>query len=44
MDRIDSSKGYTKDNVEFVCRFINLGKNGYSKKEVQNLMALIKIS
>lgn len=32
LDRIDSSKGYTQDNVEFVCRFINLGKNRYSKQ------------
>jgi hypothetical protein len=33
LDRIDSSIGYIRNNVEFVCRFINLGKNGHTKKE-----------
>lgn len=42
LDRIDSSKGYIKDNVEFVCRFINLGKNGYSKEETKQFIDLIK--
>lgn len=37
LDRIDSSKGYTKDNVEFVCVFVNLGKNGFSKNQVEEL-------
>lgn len=27
VDRIDSSKDYTDDNVQFVCRFVNLGKS-----------------
>lgn len=34
LDRIDSSKGYVKGNVEFVCVFINLAKNSYPKEEV----------
>lgn len=42
IDRIDSSKGYMKGNIEFVCRFINFGKNGYSKKETLNIINLIK--
>lgn len=42
LDRIDSSKGYIKGNVEFVCRFVNLGKNGYSKQEVLELLNKIK--
>lgn len=34
LDRINSERGYTKDNVEFVCLFVNLGKNGFEKAEV----------
>lgn len=34
LDRIDSTKGYVKGNVEFVCLFINFAKNGYSKTQV----------
>ncbi len=41
VDRIDSSKGYTKDNVEFVCLFINYGKNGFSKEQVQGFLSKI---
>lgn len=36
LDRIDSSKGYVKGNVEFVCLLINMAKNSYSKKEVSS--------
>lgn len=35
LDRIDTSKGYMKDNVEFICQFVNLGKNNYSKNQIQ---------
>ena len=34
LDRIDPSKGYEKGNVEFVCLFVNYGKNGFSKESV----------
>lgn len=34
LDRIDSSKGYTKDNIEFVSMGINFLKNHYSKEQV----------
>jgi hypothetical protein len=34
LDRIDSSKGYTKNNIEFVCMAINLAKNNHSKEEM----------
>jgi hypothetical protein len=37
LDRIDSCKGYIKGNVEFVCLFVNLGKNGFSKEQIQDL-------
>lgn len=43
VDRIDSSKGYTRENIEFVCRFINLAKNSFSKKDVLDFIKQIKI-
>lgn len=42
LDRIDSSKGYTLDNVEFVCRFINLGKQAYAKQVVVDFITAIR--
>lgn len=45
LDRVDPTKGYTKNNVEFVCLFVNWGKNGFSKKEVKDLLGeLVLIS
>lgn len=38
LDRIDSSKGYVEGNVEFVCIFVNLGKNGYRKEQILSLL------
>ncbi len=34
IDRIDSSRGYTKDNVQLVCQVINFGKNTFSNEEM----------
>ena len=34
IDRIDSSKGYTRDNIEIVCIVINYAKNKFTKKEI----------
>lgn len=42
IDRIDSSKGYLKGNVEFVCYAINNAKNNFSKKEMKNFISEIK--
>jgi hypothetical protein len=42
LDRIDSSKGYVKGNIEFVCVFVNLGKNGFNKKEIFDLLQEFK--
>lgn len=42
LDRIDSSKGYLKDNVEFVCQAINNAKNSYSKSEMMCFIKEIK--
>lgn len=42
LDRIDSSKGYTIDNVEFVSLAINFLKNKYTKQEVIEFLSIIK--
>lgn len=34
LDRIDSSKGYIKGNVEFVCMAVNLAKVNHTKEEM----------
>ena len=34
IDRIDSDKGYTKDNVQLVCQGINFAKNKYTNTEI----------
>lgn len=36
VDRIDPSKGYTKDNVQLVCQGINFAKNKYSNQEIKD--------
>lgn len=42
LDRIDSSKGYLKGNVEFVCLLINQAKNSYPKSEVISFLEEFK--
>ena len=42
LDRIDSSKGYIKGNVEFVCQGINFAKHDYSKEEVLEFVNKIR--
>ena len=42
LDRIDSSLGYTQDNIEFVCRFVNLGKSSFSRSVAQQFIAAIR--
>ena len=44
LDRIDSSKGYIKGNVEFVCFGINLAKTDYTKKEMEEFIIEIRNS
>ncbi len=34
LDRIDSSKGYTKDNIQFICLIAQYAKNQFKEKEV----------
>ena len=38
LDRIDSSKGYVKSNVEFVCLGINLAKNSFTREEMKEFL------
>jgi hypothetical protein len=38
LDRINSSKGYVKGNVEFVCLGINFAKNDFEKKEMMSFV------
>lgn len=38
LDRIDSTKGYVKGNVEFVCLAINYAKNNFKKEEMMSLI------
>ncbi len=38
LDRINSDFGYIKGNVEFVCLFINLAKNSFTKKETEEFI------
>lgn len=42
LDRIDSSKGYTKDNIRWVSRAMNWMKNTMSDDMVYELMNIIK--
>jgi hypothetical protein len=34
LDRIDNSKGYTKDNIRFVCYMFNIARNDFTDEQV----------
>ena len=42
VDRIDSSKGYVKGNVEFVCLSINYAKNKFSREDFIRFLSKIR--
>ena len=42
IDRIDSSKGYTKDNIQFISIAMNHMKNNMTHKETLELLNIIK--
>ncbi len=44
LDRIDSSRPYLKDNVEFVCVSVNYAKNGFSKEQMYNFFDSVRKS
>ena len=41
IDRIDSTKGYSKDNVQLVCMAANQMKNDLSMEELTSLCSMI---
>ena len=43
LDRIDSTKGYSKGNVEFVCCTINLAKNSFTRNEMKEFFSEIMV-
>lgn len=44
LDRIDPTGGYVKGNVEFVCRFVNMGKQAFNRKAVQDFIQAVRLS
>lgn len=44
LDRIDSSKGYLKGNVEFVCLLVNFAKNVSTKEDVMSFFSDAKMA
>lgn len=42
LDRKDSRLGYTVDNVEFVCRFVNLGKNKFTEAQTREFITAVR--
>lgn len=44
LDRINSSRGYTRGNVEFVCSGVNLAKNSFSKEDMKKFISEIAFS
>lgn len=42
LDRVDQNRGYSMDNVQLVCMFINLGKGMHSDAEVMEILEKIK--
>jgi len=43
LDRIDSSKGYSKDNIEFVCVAVNYAKNGFTRSQMLEFFKQIHV-
>lgn len=42
LDRVHSSAGYSKGNVEFVCYCVNVMKNDFTKDQMIDFISLIK--
>lgn len=42
LDRIDSTQGYIKGNVQFLARAINLAKNKHSDDEMKKFLTLLR--
>ncbi len=37
IDRVDGTKGYTADNIQLVCKFVNLAKNTATDDEIREV-------
>lgn len=44
LDRIDSNKGYTEDNVQLTCMMYNFCKNQFSTEQVNNFIRDAKLN
>jgi hypothetical protein len=44
IDRIDSTKGHIKGNVQLVCRFYNIGKSNKSDGEAKSIITEIQLN
>jgi hypothetical protein len=44
LDRIDSSKGYTKDNIQWVHTMVNMSKNKYDNNKFIEMCKLVAIN
>ena len=44
IDRIDSNKGYTEDNIQMVCLIYNFCKNQFTEEQVDNFLIKCKIN
>lgn len=42
LDRIDSTKGYTTDNIQFVCKSLNYAKNSMSEIEFLQFLDILR--
>ena len=42
LDRIDSSKGYVRGNVEFVCMAVNYAKNRWSRRAAMEFFSKVR--
>ncbi len=42
IDRIDSNQGYTEDNVQLVCKFVNLAKSNHTNDDVISVISELK--
>lgn len=42
IDRIDSKRGYIRDNVQLVCQFVNLAKSQFTDQQIRDVFGKIK--
>jgi len=42
LDRIDRDKGYIPENVQLICKWVNIGKGGHPDEEMKNIIEELK--